>query len=210
MIGINEMHERLIGFRSNLQRDLSALEKINGDILSIGQNIKDTTEARIIFQTALKLAQNQISIGINSIVTVALQSIPFDEDYEFQAKFESKRNQTECDFLFIRDGQEMHPLESCSLGAADVADFALRIAFWKLHGKLRPIIVVDEPVTQLDEDKRPYFATMMRGLSKELGLQLILSTHEKSYKRVADRLLEVRKVNKESEITIHDKEGKID
>lgn len=197
---IEHWKEKLIGFKANLVKDQEELKEIRHTKEIVIENIDDIGKARIIFQTTLKLAQERLSAGVNSIVTAALISIPFPEQFEFQAKFVTRRNTTECDLLFVQDGHEMYPLDACGYGAANVADFALRIAFWKLHGGLRPIIIADEPVSELDKIKQPYFMEMIKSLSNELGLQFIISSHEDSYIEGADHPFMVEKINNESQI----------
>ena len=196
---ITQIKETLLRRSGALERSRQELHKIQEDIKLTNATVSDLTEAHNILQAALKLAQNRVSLGVNSIVTMALQSIPFEETYTFKAEFVSRRNTVECDLLFVtEDGNEMFPLDSCGYGAADIASFALRIAFWKLAGDLRPVMIMDEPVSQLDEARQPYFIEMMRKLSEELDLQFIISSHEGTYIEGANNTLNVRKFNKES------------
>lgn len=154
----------------------------------------DLEEARSIFQKASQITQEQISIHIENIVTLSLVAVNFD--YEFKVNFVVRRNSTECDLLFVEDGLEMKPLESCGYGAADIAAIALRIAFWKLSKKPRNTMVMDEPTRNLDIARQPLAARMIKDLSKKLGLQFLIVTHNPSFADEADNLFITEKIGK--------------
>lgn len=154
----------------------------------------DLEEARSIFQKASQITQEQISIHIENIVTLSLLAVNFD--YEFKVNFVVRRNSTECDLLFIEDGLEMKPLDSCGYGAADIAAIALRIAFWKLSDKTRNVMMMDEPTRNLDVGRQPLAARMIKDLSKKLGLQFLIVTHNPSFADEADNLFITEKTGK--------------
>jgi DNA repair exonuclease SbcCD ATPase subunit len=145
--------------------------------------------SRSLIQKAAQLTQEKLSIHISDLVSLALRSV-FDDPYEFQATFENRRNSMECDLVFVKDGNEYKPLDSCGYGAADVASFALRIAYWSL-GETRPVLIWDEPFRQLDKNKQSMAAEMVRKLSKELGLQIIIITHSEELAECANKLFNV-------------------
>jgi len=107
--------------------------------------------ARSLIQRASVLTQEKLSHHIGELVTLAMQSV-FDDPYSFAANFVNRRNTTECDLVFTKNGKEYKPLDSCGYGAADVSSFALRITFWSLGNK-RPTITWDEPFRQLDSKR---------------------------------------------------------
>lgn len=153
----------------------------------------DLEEARSIFQKAAQLTQEQVSIHIENIVTLALAAVDFD--YEFKVNFISRRNAIECDLLFMDNGLEMKPLDSCGYGAADIASIALRVAFWKLSEEdgIRNTILMDEPTRNLDLGRQPLAAKMIKDLSKKLNLQFLIVTHNKSFADEADNLFTTTK-----------------
>lgn len=158
------------------------------------KNFDDLGEARNLLQKAAQETQKLLEHDISTIVTLALDAIPFDNPYKFTAKFETRRNTTECDLLFVAEnGETLHPLESCGYGAADIASFALRIAYWSMQEDARNCIIADEPFSNLDKLKHPYASQLLRELSERLELQFILSTHEPSIIECADRIFNVSK-----------------
>jgi ABC-type molybdenum transport system ATPase subunit/photorepair protein PhrA len=149
--------------------------------------LKNLEEARIIFQSASQITQNQLSERISSIVSSALAAV-FPDPYTFVVDFVQRRNVTECDLLFERNGKTRHPLSSCGFGAADVASLALRVAYWKLDGEARKTLILDEPTRALSLEKQPLAGMMIQELSRMPGgLQFIIVTHHKALAESADK-----------------------
>lgn len=145
--------------------------------------------ARSLIQRASVITQEKLSHHIGELVTLAMQSV-FDDPYSFEANFVNRRNTTECDLVFAKNGKQYKPLDSCGYGAADVSSFALRITFWALGNK-RPTITWDEPFRQLDSKRIKYAAEIVKRLSEDLGIQLIIVTHEKELTACADKTFSV-------------------
>jgi DNA repair exonuclease SbcCD ATPase subunit len=106
----------------------------------------------------------------------------------------------ECDLVFVKNGNEYKPLDSCGYGAADVASFALRIAYWSL-GNTRPVLIWDEPFRQLDKKKQEMAAEMVAKLSKQLGIQIIIITHSDELAECADKVFKVSMENNISKVS---------
>jgi len=153
------------------------------------EHLENLQVSRSLIQKAAQLTQERLSVHISDLVSLALRSV-FEDPYEFQATFENRRNTMECDLMFVKDGNEYKPLDSCGYGAADVASFALRIAYWSL-GETRPVLIWDEPFRQLDKKKQAMAAEMVAKLSKELGLQIIIITHSEELAECADKVFHV-------------------
>jgi len=163
--------------------------------------LDDLEEVRIIFQKASQITQSQLSKRISEIVSSALAAV-FKEPYTFIVEFVLRRNTTECDLLFEKNGKRKSPLDSCGYGAADIASLALRVAYWKLDSDARNVLVLDEPTRALSLDKHERASMMIRELSRmKNGLQFIIVTHSKSLSTYADKSFKVEKKNNISYVT---------
>ncbi len=168
------------------QEQLAELEPA---LIAETELVENLQVARALIQQAAVLTQESLSSHVGALVTLALRAV-FTDPYEFKVEFGDKRGATECELLFTKDGNDFKPLESCGYGPSDVASFALRIAYWGL-GHTRPVLVWDEPFRQLDRKRQSLAAEMVKTLSKELGLQLILITHSEELAECADRVFRV-------------------
>lgn len=145
-------------------------------LLSLQRNANDLLEVRALFQKAAQDTQQKLEFHISNLVSTALAAV-FDEPYTFQLEFVQKRNKTEAELWFVRNGEKMKPIDASGGGAVDVASFALRIAFWSLTKKTRPLIILDEPFKHLSADLQNRASDMLKMLSENLGLQIILVSH---------------------------------
>jgi len=169
----------------------SRAEELTEEIRETKRSIRQHEEAReIIRQVGLK-TQEQLQYHISDITSLALEAV-FEEPYELRAEFNQRRNKTECDLLFVRDGMRVDPLSASGGGAVDVAAFALRIAAWSMGTpRKRNVILLDEPLRFLSVDKQERASMMIKELSDRLGLQFIIITHETTLTEYADRTFTV-------------------
>ena len=183
------------------------LQKLQGSRVTIEQYIDETrtrlqqqkrnlryhTQAREIVREVGRKTQEQLRFHISDITSLALVSI-FDDPYELTVDFTERRNQTECDLWFERNGYRIRPLEAAGLGSVDVAGFALRVASWSMkRPRTRNVLLMDEPFKHLkglEENLR--VIQMVKELSKHMGLQVIMVHDERvpfeEIERGADRV----------------------
>lgn len=177
------------GKKAQLEKNIFDLED------KLKQNKRDLRRhdmAREIIREVGIKTQEQLSYHISDITSLALEAI-FDEPYELIAEFVQRRNKTECDLYFTRDGNKVDPISASGGGAVDVAAFALRIAAWSMMvPKTRNTIILDEPLRFLSQDKQEYASKVISDISKRMGLQFIIITHEEELANYADKKFTVR------------------
>jgi len=124
--------------------------------------------------------QQQLSFHISDITSLALEAV-FSYPYKLIVEFIQRRNKTECDLYFDRDGNRMEPLLASGGGAVDVAAFALRIASWSMQRpKSRNVIILDEPFKHLKGVRENILVLdMVKEISNKLGVQIIMVSDER-------------------------------
>jgi ABC-type cobalamin/Fe3+-siderophores transport system ATPase subunit len=158
----------------------STLTQATRELSLAAQSVLDHKQAQEIAQDVARRLQETAHEQIASIVTRCLQSV-FMDNYEFRIVFEKKRGKTEARFVFVLAGEEVDPLRNSAGGEVDVASFALRLAALLLHKPpLRRLLVLDEPMRCLSKNHSEAVAELFRELSEELGVQIIMVTHDKS------------------------------
>ena len=185
--------ERKKGRQSQVVEDLSEAKKKVDDLFL--QTVY-CEEAQTIIQNIAQLTQEQLQYHISELVTLAMAAV-FDDPYELQVEFALKRNRTECDLWFVRNGKKISPLSASGGGAVDVASFALRVTLWSLaNPSTHNTLVLDEPLHFLKGDELPEKgAAMIKELSSRIGLQVIMISHIPDQIEGADRVHKVRMVN---------------
>ena len=159
----------------------------------------DARVAREFFLAVAQQTQASLEKRLSEIVSLALAAV-FDEPYAFKINYVTRRGVTECDLVFERDGREIDPLGGAGGGAVDIAAFALRIAVWALGGNRRPVIILDEPFRNLSANLHERAGQMLQMLSRKLGLQIVMVSHNPDIVSGADAVFRVNngKVAKES------------
>lgn len=77
-------------------------------------------------------------------------------------------------------------------GVADVVSFAVRVAVLaRYRPKLRRVLVADEPFKHVSAGYLPAVASMLRELSRNAGVQIIVVSHEPEIASAADRVYDV-------------------
>lgn len=181
---------------SDLQAQREVLRRTHDTVKTTVKRLKiqriRASKGRVLIQEAATITQQQLEFHLSNIVTLALASV-FDNPYEFNVKFESRRNSTECDLMFERNGKLISPLDSAGGGVVDVASFGLRIAYWAIKNS-RPVIILDEPLKHLNDPTRELHrkaADMIKMVSEKLGLQMIIVSQVQELNDIADKVFKV-------------------
>lgn len=204
MIEVNQIRfklEQLKGEKATIKKQMVLLRQT---IAALTADLSVKEKAReILREVGLKTQQN-LQYHISDITSLALSAV-FTDPYELKVDFIKRRNKTECDLLFVRNEKEIDPLDSSGYGAVDIASFALRIASWSLKiPHSRPLIILDEPMRFLSQDRQVYASKMIKEVSDKLGLQFLIVTHEDVLAEHADKVFSVSisgSKNKKSKIT---------
>lgn len=134
--------------------------------------------AQKLVQEVAAQVQTQAHERIATVVGRCLSSVFPNDGYGFAIRFDRKRGRTEARMVFLKDGEEVNPIEEDSGGVVDVAAFGLRIACLLLSmPKRRKLLVLDEPFKGVAANNVPAVATLLETLSRELGVQILLVTH---------------------------------
>lgn len=158
----------------------------------------NTVKAREIVQIVAEQTQKQIEFQISNLVSTALASV-FPDPYEFKLSFVQRRNKTECDLLFIKNGKECDPFSATGGGAIDIANFALRVAIWSIK-KTRNVFILDEPFRFVSIDLQEKCSAMLKEISEKLGLQVIMISHLPQIIGSADLILKVENIKGISQV----------
>ena len=171
------------------QRYNKALDKKD----QLKDELKNIEHAQFVIQTVAQETQENLIYNIENVVTSALEAV-LDNPYKFKVIFDIKRNKTECQLLFERDGRLINPLDSSGYGAADLASFALRIAAWSLtYPKKRSVFILDEPFKHLSTELHEKASMLIKELSKKLEIQFIIITHVNQISEHSDKVFRVIK-----------------
>jgi len=158
--------------------------------------LKQAEKAKEVIREVGIRTQQQIQYHISDVTSLAMQAV-FPDPYTLEVEFIQRRNKTECDIYFARNGNRVDPLNASGGGVVDVASLALRVASWSLMSpRTRGTIIQDEPMRFVSSDLQERAGEMVAEISKKLGLQFIMITHEESLTIHADKVHVVRRNKK--------------
>ena len=179
--------EQMKGERNNLvkQRAAAAAEqtRLEGEIIT-------TEKAKLIIQHVAKKTQDKLRAYIEEPVTLAMAAV-FDDPYSLRMDIVERRGRTECDFKWVRGGQEYDDLLfSDGGGLVDVGAFALQVSILGfMRNQSRPLLILDEPLKWLKGGDYPERgALMINEVAKELGVTVLMVSHVPEQKAGADKL----------------------
>ena len=178
--------------RDNLKK---AIDQGLEDILDLKASVENLIKARWVLNEVAQITQKRFKSYVEPLVTMAIQSV-FSRPFRFELEFEQKRNKMEC-LTVIKEtvnGRESiynDPENDMGGGALDIISFALRVVLWSLEEpRSRAIIILDEPMKNLGK-----FIILggqvLREISKKLGIQLVIVTHEDELLDIADKSFRV-------------------
>lgn len=184
-----EKYQQQVGRKMELE---DSIEQLIRKVRQDKRRLKRLEKAHAIIKQVGLETQQQLKVHISDITSLALDSV-FDEPYKLVLDFVERRDKTECDILFEKDGSYIDPLTAAGGGVVDLAAFALRIASWAMRTpRTRNTIILDEPFKHLSKDLHDRASQMIQNLSKQLGIQFIIVTHEPALSQFADKVFEVK------------------
>lgn len=155
----------------------TALRAARDAVIAGEDHLAAAEEAQGIVQAVAETVQAEAHDRIAGVVTRCLAAV-FDKPYEFQIRFERARGRTEARLVFVRDGQELDPLDASGGGVVDVAAFALRLSSLMLaRPACRRVVVMDEPFKFVSVGRRDRVRAMLESLAEDLDVQFVMVTH---------------------------------
>lgn len=173
------------------KRDLKLIEK---NLEYWGGYNESCKKAKALVQKVASDIQGGIEYHISNLVSMALASV-FEDPFSFEAKFVERRGKIECDLLFKRGEFECEPIEESGWGDVDVASFALQASLFAIK-PTRHLIWLDEPFKFVEERMHEKCAEMIKMISEELKVQIIMISHLPKIKAYHDKIITVKRKGK--------------
>jgi len=206
MVNLQEMKNIIEQKKGRLALLEEQLAKCQGEKEASSTMLDRTQKARALVQFVAQETQKKIEYQISGLATMALASV-FPDPYEVQLRFVERRNATEADIVFIKDGNETDDiLNAGGGGVADVASFALRVALWSIK-KTRPTFLLDEPDKFLhNPEYQEKASAMMKEICKRLGVQIIMVSDQQNIIAAADRIIRIENTDGVSQVSYEQNE----
>lgn len=184
-------------------------KKLENRNIILSKKMDALLKARSIVQIVAEQTQKKLEYHISNLVSMALASV-FPEPYIFQLRFVQKRNKTEAELIFSKNGNETDDiLNSGGGGVADIASIALRISLWSIK-KTRPTLILDESLKFLHSPEYQEKASqMLKEVSEKLGLQIIIVSDQQNILEYADKVIKIVNYNGVSKVENNEEQKNI-
>ena len=187
-----KLRENVIGARRLLEERVKERNNLRSKIKEIDNEMETLKMTREVAQKAAELVQRKTIVAVEDVVNAALNDI-FEGEYEFKIDLLVLRGKVAAELKLVRDGVEYTLTDTVGGGVIDVVSFALRIAFWAIRKDSAPVFILDEPMRFLSAGHVRNASELIRRLSEELGVQIIMVTHEPGFSDYADRVFLVKR-----------------
>jgi predicted ATPase len=154
------------------------LQTLTADQDNFEQSLTLHKEADCILKEVAVSIQKAVHEAVSKLVTKCLQTV-FEEPWEFHFDFRESYNKIGTFYYLKKDDLIIDDLlNTTGGGVVDIVSFGLRVAAVMLkQPKTRKLLVLDEPFRFLSEAYRPNIANLLKELSMELDMQIIMVTH---------------------------------
>jgi DNA repair exonuclease SbcCD ATPase subunit len=213
--------------RKVAQRDtfISQRESFQKLLQSTQESLKLDTQVQRLLEVFVKSTEISVRNYLEPLVTEALDFV-FNQGLQFHLLFTTRRNQVEIDFILLRDPEseklyqqyilspdkyvkqletlvkETKGLNFMYGGAVNqVIALVLRLILAELLQIQGPIFL-DEPSSAVGEEYSARLGQLLASLSERFHRQYILVTHSHSLASYAEKIYEVEKVNRISQVSV--------
>ena len=168
-------------------------------LVELKSYVSHLNESLIVMNAVGVMNADESNNVIGEIVTEALQAV-YDSSYSFVIENDVQRNQPETNF-YVKIGDKKYSLRNEELGGGviDIVSFALCVTAWAISNNISDnVMLLDEPIKNLDSTRIPRAGEMIKKLSSDLGLQFLIVTHSDELMNIADSMFIVKKVGQTS------------
>lgn len=134
-------------------------------------------------ETALKRLEDLLSLGLARIFQ--------DRDYSVEIRVSEKRSAKCAELYLIDDGHAFLMRDSCVAGGILVVVGFLIQVFYVANLDLAKILFLDEALSNISTQYLPNFFSFVKELSIQIGLTVVLITHDTRFLEYADRIYKV-------------------
>lgn len=179
--------------RAKIQRDVykSSLTQYRQEFTQVKEQVDAHIKAKWVITEVAMLTQKKFQDKIDSLITMAIKSV-FNRPFEFHLEIQRKRDRMECKSVIV-EGDKIYSNLEYGLGGGmlDIIGFAARVVLWTLENpRSRNVIVMDEPMKNLGK-MVTLGGRVLQEISRKLGLQLIIITHDDEVAEIGDRIFEI-------------------
>lgn len=180
-----EFYERQL-LPSLVSEDRGLALKLEG----VDKNLAIINLSKEFYLKAIDVIHRYSKTELETILNVALQNIFYDKRYSVKIELEDKRGKSLTFLLVDSTISDEEPIESdirneVGGGVRVVVSFIVQI-FYILSKHAYPVILLDEPFTQISADYIDPFFAFIKALIQEKDMMVVIITHVDEFRHYAN------------------------
>ena len=188
---MTDLYIQYNSIKTSLDAANRSLKELNEEHASLLKN-KDTLDRSKPFiddlidkfsETSLKKLEGLLTLGVSRIF--------YDRNYKVQIQVTEKRSSKCAELYLIDSGHAFLMRDSCVAGGILVVVGFLIQAFYVANLDLSKVLFLDEALSNISSQYLDNFFEFVKELSKQIGLTVVLITHDNRFLDYADRLYKV-------------------
>lgn len=193
--------ERKIGERDRIKKEIDNKKR---ELTNIDNKRRIYTEAKRIFEVAYEKVRVSTMQGIENLVNRALKTIY--KDLTFRIELDEERNRNIAKAVVRKESGDIYfegdPLDTSGGTVSQIISLALRISILEksINPKFSGPLILDEPLTFLDEGSKKLIGEFLKKVSEILNRQIILITHDRILMEIGDKTFYVKIKDGESKV----------
>lgn len=188
---VTDLYIQYNSIKTSLENNQSSIRTLNNQIQDyisnrdLLENSKPYIDDLIdkFSETALKRLEDLLSLGLARIFQ--------DRDYSVEIRVSEKRSAKCAELYLIDDGHAFLMRDSCVAGGILVVVGFLIQVFYVANLDLAKILFLDEALSNISTQYLPNFFSFVKELSVQIGLTVVLITHDTRFLEYADRIYKV-------------------
>lgn len=170
--------DSLLRRRTLAESEIESYQSEQIELLKTKAVLDDLVKSFIGFQ--LDRIKEYVGYGLKTVIP--------DQELDFECEITTKSNKPWVEFLTVNsDGISANALDGFGGSVAQIESLILRVLAI-LQLKLYPLIVLDESLNAVSEEYLPNLSHLLSELSKQLGVKILLVTHNKEILHSATRI----------------------
>lgn len=183
--------DQIDGFYQALKKQKKEMDTT---IINLKKEIDILTKVSAVFKHLLDVMVKTEIDKMSALITYGLKTIFDDQDITFSPVITKKNNKIYIELNTVIDGVEVD-YESFGGSVATIESFLLRI-LCIIKNKQARLLLLDETFSAVGDLYIPNASRLVSELSKKLGLDVLLVTHQKEFRHGADHVYKVKKGSK--------------
>lgn len=188
---VTNLYIQYNSIKTSLENNQSSIRTLNNQIQDyisnrdLLENSKPYIDDLIdkFSETALKRLEDLLSLGLARIFQ--------DRDYSVEIRVSEKRSAKCAELYLIDDGHAFLMRDSCVAGGILVVVGFLIQVFYVANLDLAKILFLDEALSNISTQYLPNFFSFVKELSVQIGLTVVLITHDTRFLEYADLIYKV-------------------